>query len=148
MGKINDTIATVKTGLDVQIYLATAEEKEKLADAKLALADLKLEVAELRGENEELKSKLRVKDDFALKKGVIWNVDDEAESQPYCPACYAKGRAMPLQKTEPGVLKNKTVWICPDKSCEAEFNPFDYIEEPYRIPDGKGGTIFSMNRMP
>lgn len=145
MGKINDTIATVKTGLDVQVHLATAEEKERLADAKLALADIKLEVAELKSRINDLEDKLRIKDNFILNRGVRWSIEDEAENQPYCPVCYSANRIIPLQKDWDGAPKEGTRWHCPEKTCSASYNPWDFKEEDSTSFGESHGSLFSLH---
>jgi hypothetical protein len=56
-GQINTAVDAVKNGLDAQIALATAEQKEQLADAKLALAEIKIAFAQLKEENAALKKR-------------------------------------------------------------------------------------------
>ncbi|MFY9228064.1 MAG: hypothetical protein WAO28_01935 [Candidatus Microsaccharimonas sp.] len=128
MGKLNDSIELVKTGLEVKIALATAEEKEKLANAKIALADLKSDIADLKEENTELKAMLAKKDSFLTDRGVIRKHSDGEMDQPYCPVCFAKVREIPLQKLWEGRAKNQSLWVCPEKTCGATYNPWDHKE--------------------
>ena len=82
-GKINDAYESVKNGLEAQIALATAEEKERLADAKLALADLKMYIADLKEENQVLATKLKTKDEVIYDdEGIAW-----VSGMPHCGGC-------------------------------------------------------------
>lgn len=128
LGKANDSVDLVKSALDAKVALATAEEKEKLADAKLALADLKQMIADLKESNQSLEEQIKKKDDFVLEKSVYWATKDLDKDQPYCPACYSKGSIVPLQKNYDGVDKTQSRWSCPIKNCDASYNPWDYKE--------------------
>jgi hypothetical protein len=142
LGKANDSVDLVKSALDAKIALATAEEKEKLADAKLALADLKEIIAELKDINQKLAESLKVRDDFHLELGVYWKTDDKGKGQPFCPVCYSQGHIVPLKKHWEGHEKTKSPWICPDKDCSALFNPWDYREPDSDFYAG-GSSLFN-----
>mgnify|MGYP001424837235 CR=1 FL=1 len=129
MGKVNDAIGLVKSGLEVQVSLATAEQKELLADAKNALADIKFELADLKELNASLRDNIKLKEEYLLDKGVNWKQEDTGFDQPYCPVCYTKGKIVPLQKTFDGRNGQETPWHCPDTKCNASFNPWNH-EEP------------------
>jgi hypothetical protein len=128
LGKANESVDRVKAALDAKVALATAEDKDKLADAKLALADLKQLIADQKEEIQALNESLRQKDEFVLTQGVYWQKSDDQKDQPFCPACYAKGKIIPLQKHWDGRNKNQTPWTCPEKSCRAMYNPWNYKE--------------------
>lgn len=108
LGKLNDAYQTVKNGLEVEVALATAEQKEKLANAKLALADLKDFMADLKDENRTLKEKLSLKDEVKYDDaGVAW-----IGTEPYCGGCLgSKGNQVRLMKL------NNTHYKCP--ACSA-----------------------------
>lgn len=83
IGKANESVDLVKNALDAKIALATAEQKELLADAKLALADLKTTIADLTEENRELESKIKLKDEVIYDDdGIAW-----IKGNPYCGGC-------------------------------------------------------------
>jgi len=83
LSKANDSVDLVKSALDAKIALAAAEDKERLADAKLALADLKIYIAELKEENEILTAQIKTKDEVLFDDtGIAW-----IEDQPYCAGC-------------------------------------------------------------
>lgn len=83
LSKANDSVDLVKAALDAKVALATAEQKELLADAKLALADLKDYIAELKEENRTLKEKVNLKESTTYDDdGIAW-----IEGQPYCGGC-------------------------------------------------------------
>jgi len=83
LSNANDSIELVKTALDAKVALATAEEKERLADAKLALADLKLNIAELKEQNEQLSARLRTKNEVVYDdEGRAW-----VGNQAHCGGC-------------------------------------------------------------
>jgi hypothetical protein len=128
LGKANDSVDLVKAALDAKTALATAEDKEKLADAKLALADLKQLIADQKEQIQSLSEQLKQKNDFFLEKGVYWKKGDDQKDQPFCPVCYSKGKTVPLQKHWDGHAKTQSPWMCPDKSCHAIYNPWDYKE--------------------
>lgn len=132
LGKANDSVELVKLALDAKISLATAEDKEKLADAKLALADLKELIAGLKEENQTLMANLKKREDFELDLGVYWAKSDTEKGQPYCPVCFVKGREVPLQKQWAARQKSQSRWSCPDSSCKSVFNPWDH-KEPSRV---------------
>lgn len=127
--KVNDAYQVVKNGLEVEVSLATAEQREQLADAKLALAEMKEQIADLKDENRFLQEKLKHKDDYILEKSVFWNKDDGNFDQPFCPVCYANGSVIPLQKYWEGRDKQQTIWHCPAKKCGATYNPWDHVED-------------------
>jgi len=135
MGKLNDAYDAVTKALDAKIALATAEQKELLADAKLALADLKTLIADQKDEIQNLGDQLKQRDEFFLEKHVYWKKGDEEKDQPFCPACYSKGKIVPLQKHWDGHEKKQTPWICPEKSCGALYNPWDYKEPDPEFQD-------------
>ncbi|HWB38714.1 MAG TPA: hypothetical protein VG604_00545 [Candidatus Saccharimonadales bacterium] len=128
LGKANESVDLVKAALDAKTALATAEEKEKLADAKLALADLKELLASQKDEIQDLKELLKEKKDLVFDMGVYWKAEDHNRGQPYCPVCYAKGNLIPLQKCWDGRDKTQSPWMCPDKECHASYNPWDHKE--------------------
>lgn len=132
LGKANDSVELVKSALDAKIAIATAEDKEKLADAKLALADLKEMIADLKDENQTLTANLKKREEFYLELGVYWAKSDGDKEQPYCPVCFVKGREVPLQKQWAARPKNQSKWNCPDSNCKSSFNPWDH-KEPSRI---------------
>jgi hypothetical protein len=107
-GKINDAYETVKNGLSVEIDLATAEQKEKLADAKIGLAELKDLIADLKDENRQLRDQIKLKDSVRFgRSGVAW-VGDE----PYCGGCLgSKGTQVHLKR------HNDSTYDCP--TCKA-----------------------------
>ncbi|HET7827781.1 MAG TPA: hypothetical protein VFK97_02860, partial [Candidatus Saccharimonadales bacterium] len=55
---------------------------------------------------------------------------DKDKNQPFCPACYAMGKVIPLQKAWDGRDKTQSPWKCPD--CKNHYNPWDYKEPPHR----------------
>jgi DNA-binding protein H-NS len=146
LGSANDSVNLVKAALDAKTALATAEEKEKLADAKLALADLKELIAELKENNQLLAQQLKERDDFVLDKSVRWLKSDSNQDQPFCPVCYAKGNIVPLQKTWEGRGKTQSIWNCPNKDCNATFNPWDHVENSSGVVESSPG-FFSRNDM-
>ncbi|GEM_PF-4979983 len=126
--KVNDAYQTVKNGLEAEVALATAEEKEKLADAKLALADIKDYLAELKDENRELKDQISKKDSYLLENSVYWSSADKDRKQPFCPACFAEGKISPM---EPDVRdSHSTVYRCPISPSHVS-NPWGYQPQPY-----------------
>lgn len=126
--KANDSVDLVKSALDAKIALANAEEKERLADAKLALADLKELIADQKDEIHLLKEQIKKKADYTLNKSVYWQSSDKDMEQPFCPACYSKEKIVPLKKTWEGRPKEQSIWDCPEKNCGAVYNPWDYKE--------------------
>ncbi len=110
MSRINDAIDIVKTGLDAQIALATAEQKAQLANAKLALADIKLELADLKDENLKLAqlSKIAKEIEFG-KSGAAWY-----KREPYCSGCYGSS-----EKLIHLVRVNDSISDCP--KCKARY---------------------------
>lgn len=125
MGKINDTIDLVKTGLDAQIALATAEQKEKLADAKIALADLKTILADLKIANDELRRQEDVRSKVTPHKGCYaWEVGD-GKIYAICSNCWeAEGKTISLNNSAAGApdcprCKN---WYDVDESGFDNFN--------------------------
>ena len=141
IGKANDSVDLVKNALDAKVALATAEDKDKLADAKLALADLKQLIADQKDEISELKQQLKQRDEFSLEKGVYWKKSDTEKDQPFCSACYAKGKTIPLQKHWEGRDKKESPWTCPEKDCKALYNPWDYKEPDPDPPQWQGFGI-------
>lgn len=125
--KINDAYESIKNGLEAEIALATAEQKEGLADAKLALADLKEYIADLREENRSLKEKLILKKRYTLENSVYWLESDKKREQPYCPACYAEGKISPMEPDHRNT--RETVFRCPSDKKHVS-NPFDYHWTP------------------
>lgn len=82
-GKINDAYDTVKNGLDAQINLATAEQKEQLANAKLALAELKEMMADLKDDNRQLKETISLQEELQYgNSGAAW-----IDGHPFCAGC-------------------------------------------------------------
>lgn len=88
MGKVNDSVNLVKSALDVKVALATAEDKEKLADAKLALADLKELIADQKIEINELIKKANLEKSLEFIDGEYWTKkDDGSKDGPFCHYC-------------------------------------------------------------
>ena len=121
MGKINDAYQVVKNGLEVEIRLATVEQKDLLANAKLALVELKDQIADLKDKNTALNEKLKKRDTYVISKSVYWLNTDTEENQPYCPACYANDRIVPLYPYDRKSPKNDG-WGCP--GCKQGYSPF------------------------
>lgn len=103
-GKLNDAYDSVKNGLEAQIALATAEQKEQLADAKLSLAELKEMIADLKEENISLRESAELLDSVEYDGvGIAW-----FGTQPFCSGCLGdKGKQVRLAKL------NNTTFECP-----------------------------------
>lgn len=143
LNKASSSVDLVKAALDAKTALATAEDKEKLADAKLALADLKELIADQKEENQKLKDALKKKEEFKQEKGVYWRSSDENLEQPFCPVCFSKERVVPLQKIYDSREKTRTPWKCPDESCKARLNPFDH-KENHSVKFNRTGSLYNM----
>lgn len=98
--KINHAVDTVRNGLDAQVALATAEQKEQLADAKLALADLKEALANLKEDNFILKRQNDLSDKIKLS-GRCYELDmGDGRSRAICMKCWEDdGKAMSLNNS-------------------------------------------------
>jgi hypothetical protein len=124
LGTINDAYQTVKNGLEVEVALATAGQKEKLADAKLALAELKEYIADLKDENRSLREKQNV------KENVVYDEDGKAwiGDEPYCGGCIgAKQSTVRLKHYR------NNLYECP--SCKTRYGNFKEPQRP--APVGK-----------
>lgn len=136
MGKVTDTIGIVKTGLEVQVALATVEQKASLAHAVDALSDIKLQIADLKIDNMKLLEKLNTKENYELRLGVYWLKGDKDETQPFCPACYSKGTIAPMEPHHRGT--RQASFRCPlDEKHHS--NPYDYHQ---RVQVRKSGNRF------
>jgi hypothetical protein len=142
VGKVTEAYDVVTRALDARIALATAEQKDLLADAKLALADLKTLIADQKEVIQHLNERIRQKDEFFLDKGVYWKKEDKEREQPFCSACYSRGNIVPLQKAWNGRPKNQSPWNCPEKDCKATYNPWDYRREAV-VHAHKRSTFFN-----
>src|SRR4051812_29084139 len=99
--KVNDAYESVKNGLEAQIALATAEEKSRLADAKIALSELKDLISDLKEENRTLRDRILVKDSLKPELGHSWlfKENDDDPSRRYCQICYYdRDKVIPLDE--------------------------------------------------
>ncbi|OGL32485.1 hypothetical protein A3E76_00335 [Candidatus Saccharibacteria bacterium RIFCSPHIGHO2_12_FULL_44_22] len=95
-GKINDAYESVKNGLEVEVNLATAEQKERLADAKMALADIKIAYADLIEENDSLKRKQNDDKNIHID-GTCYAKNVDGKNYAICPKCWEdEGKAIML----------------------------------------------------
>ncbi|MEO8785148.1 MAG: hypothetical protein ABI221_02425 [Candidatus Saccharimonadales bacterium] len=138
LGSANNSVNLVKAALDAKMAIASADEKEKLADAKLALADLKQLIADLKEKILSLQDSLKIKNEFRTEQGVQWKTNDSGKVQPFCPVCYSNDKIVPLQKAYDGERKENTRWICPDTTCGANYNPWEYKEPEQSPPQWQG----------
>lgn len=97
--KLNDAYQTVKNALDVEVALATADQKELLVNAKLALAELKDLTADLKNENRDLKDKVQTQAAMVPDEGHEWlKIEkDKISTRRYCQICYYdRDKTIPL----------------------------------------------------
>jgi len=100
---IGDALGIVDRALKASYELATAEQKELLADARNSLADLKTDLADLKEENRELRAKIANKEQMIPDPGHQWlkMQNDPDSSRRYCQVCYyVRDRVMPLNAPE------------------------------------------------
>jgi hypothetical protein len=124
--KVNDAYQTVKNALEAEVALATADQKEILANAKLALAEIKDLMADLKEENRSLKEQLEVKGDVIFDdQGRAW-----IDGEPHCGGCLgSKG-----QKIRLSYLHGDT-YRCP--SCQFYFGNSNHTKKlaPQKTPN-------------
>lgn len=97
----------INKGLDVQFHLATAEQKEQLANSKLALTNYQLYVAELLGENARLRERLKNDQEIVYDEAGAVKLRDEL----WCAGCYgAKNNLVHLKKA--GCSNNYDCPVC------------------------------------
>lgn len=131
IGKLNEAYELVRKGLDVEIALASAEQKEKLVDAKLALSEVKDHIFDLKEENRLLKEKLLQRKKFVLENSVYWDEGDNERKQPFCSSCMAKGLEIPMEPQKRNT-KDTRFW-CPNKECRHIADPWDWNSRQPRV---------------
>ena len=130
---VNATLSLIARIMQLGKKATNVQYEEAIQAAREAILQQKELNLNLREENAALKEKLSTVDDFNLDKSVYWQSSDTERDQPFCPACYAAGKKIPLQKTWEKRDKKQTLWHCPDKACNATYNPWDH-EEPSSTP--------------
>lgn len=102
-GKVNEAYDSVKKGLEVHVALATAEQKDMLASARVSLAELKDLIADLKEENRNLRERVKAKEQLRPELGFDWLImdNDPDPSRRYCPLCfYDRDKIIPLRSPE------------------------------------------------
>lgn len=132
----NATLSLIARVVALGKKATNVQYEEALQAAREVILQQKELNLNLRDENRAIKEKLAMAEEFVLGKSVRWKKEDADLDQPFCPACYAKGQTIPLQKTWEGRPKTQSLWSCPNKSCGATFNPWDYKE-----PDSPSPTF-------
>lgn len=128
-GPINDTLSLITRVMKLGKKATNVEYEEVIQAAREAILQQKEINLNLRDENRTLKEKLAMTDEYVLEKSVYWEKEDVERDQPYCPACYATGKKIPLQRLWSKRVKTQTLWLCPDKNCNVAYNPWDHDEE-------------------
>jgi len=87
---IGEALGVVDRALKASYELASAEQKELLADARNSLADLKTDLADLKEENRELRARISNKEQIGPDPGHVWLIrqNDPDSSRRYCQVCY------------------------------------------------------------
>lgn len=133
--EIAATIKALKAAADVYGKAKRIPEQKQILEGLAVISVLQQDKFELEEKVRnvtktaaELEAQLKLKDSYSLEKGVYWMKNDVEKEQPFCPVCYTKGDVIPLQKDWDGRANNQTRWHCPNKSCGAAFNPWNFKE--------------------
>lgn len=128
---ISGTIGLISKVINLGKKATNLQYEEALIAARELLVSQGAENLELKEKLLNLQKKVDLENSYHLSTGVYWHKTDTDLYQPFCPPCYASGRVMPLQPLYAQREKSQTKWICPDKNCKADFNPWGH-KEPSR----------------
>lgn len=128
-GAINDALTLITRIISLGKKATVVQYDEAMQLAREAILQQKEMNLDLRDENRQLKEKLAMEQEYVLERSVYWEKSDTEQNQPFCPACYASGKKVPLQRLWEKRDKTQTLWTCPDKKCNSTYNPWDH-EEP------------------
>lgn len=101
MIKPNDAFDLVIKAINAKTELATAEQKDLLANAKNVLADLKILVADQKIEIDNLNRKINLEKSLEFDGKKYWTKNpDGTKDGPFCPYCKdVEGRLVRMPKT-------------------------------------------------
>ncbi|HSH55325.1 MAG TPA: hypothetical protein VK983_00705 [Candidatus Limnocylindrales bacterium] len=120
---VNDTVSLVQNVIKLGKRATNLQYEEALLAARETIFSLREENQSLKEANSALREQVKNKIEFILEDSVYWSVEDTAKKQPFCPACYADGKIMPLEPRRQNT--KQTSFRCPLNTAHHS-NPYDY----------------------